>query len=53
MRVVITGIGMVNALGNTSNTVFNNLLSKVSGISQLPVDSLITIGGKPSFDKSQ
>lgn len=49
MRVAVTGIGMVNAIGSTSNTAWNSLLSKTCGISR--VDSKYQgIGGLPSFN---
>ena len=52
MRVAITGIGMVNALGNTSLTVWNNLLLKTIGISHHDLAGPIKIGARPVFSKS-
>ncbi|MBD3273011.1 beta-ketoacyl-ACP synthase II [Candidatus Dependentiae bacterium] len=37
-RVVITGIGLINSLGNDTKTVWNKIISGKSGISNLPKD---------------
>ena len=34
-RVVVTGLGVVNALGNDVKTFWNNLLNGVSGVKKL------------------
>lgn len=52
MRVAVTGIGMVNALGLSAPVVFNNLLNKVCGISSFYSNGELAIGGKPEFSKS-
>ena len=51
MRVAVTGIGMVNALGNTSKTVWNNLFLKTCGIQNLELSTAAAIGGKPNFSQ--
>ena len=51
MRVAVTGIGMVNALGNSSKEVWRGLLEGVSGISRFTEDLPVQIGGKPNFNR--
>lgn len=52
MRVAVTGIGMVNALGNTANNVWRGLSLQKSGITSLPLSHEVQIGGKPNFSTS-
>ena len=56
-RVVITGIGMITPVGNSTEETFNNLLNGNSGITKVSLcdtsDIDVKIAGEVKFDPSK